>query len=299
MTKRNRKYHPRSTTQTYYADLHIHSIYSDGTMTPREILDTCQKSNIRVAAITDHDTVSGIEETLSLARGNIDVIPAVEMSSNIGDLDIHILGYFIDYCDTKFLEYLDAFKQHRVQRVKKIIEKLYKDGIQLEFEQIKSIANNCSLGRPHIAEVLVENGYVNSINEAFVRYLGYQSPYYEPKKNIHPNEVIHIILENGGIPVVAHPGTINNEQILYDLILAGAMGLEVWHPDHTPRNQQHFFEIALKNGLLMTGGSDCHGRRGSYVSIGMTGCGKTEVERLKKQKASLHTKQEDAWISME
>lgn len=284
MTKRNRNHSPQESIKTHYADLHIHSIYSDGTLTPREILTNCQNNNIRVASITDHDTVSGIEETLSLTIEGVEIIPAVEMSSNIGDLDIHILGYFVDHCDPMLLEYLDSFKQHRVHRVKQIIAKLSKAGVRLEFEQIKSIAQNCSLGRPHIAEVLVENGYVTSINEAFVRYLGYQSPYYEPKKNIHPKEVIKIILENGGIPVVAHPGIINDERILYDLILVGAMGMEVWHPDHTPRSQQHFYEIALKNGLLMTGGSDCHGRRGSYVSIGMTGCGKKEVDMLKSKK---------------
>jgi predicted metal-dependent phosphoesterase TrpH len=239
-----------------------------------------------VVSITDHDTVDGVEETLSLASGDIEVIPAVEMSSNIGDLDIHILGYFVDHQDARLLTYLETFKQHRLQRVRRIIEKLARDGVALEFEQIKSIAQNCSLGRPHIAEVLVENGYVSSINEAFVRYLGYQSSYYEPKKNIHPREVIQIIHDNGGIPVIAHPGIINDERVLYDLIMAGALGLEVWHPDHTIRSQQHFYEIALKNGLLMTGGSDCHGRRGSYVSIGMTGCGKKDVDRLKDRRAS-------------
>jgi hypothetical protein len=180
-----------------------------------------------------------------------------------------------------------VFKKHRVQRVKKIIKKLDRDGIHLEFEQIRAAAHNCSLGRPHIAEVLVENGYVHSVNEAFMRFLGYNSSYYEPKKNVHPREVIRIIRACGGIPVIAHPGIINNERIVYDLIMIGAMGLEVWHPDHTLRNQQHFYEIALKNGLLMTGGSDCHGRRGAYITIGLTGCGKTEIDILKTRKRML------------
>jgi predicted metal-dependent phosphoesterase TrpH len=287
LTKRNRTSRPHTHRQKIYADLHIHSVHSDGTLTPREILETCRECGIKVFSITDHDTVSGIEETMSLVTDGIEVIPAVEMSSNIIDLDIHILGYYIDHRDPHLIRYLDAFKQHRTLRIKRIIEKLSRDGILLEFEQIKAVAHNCSLGRPHIAEVLVENGYVKSINEAFIHYLGYQSPYYEPKKNVHPRDVIKIIRACGGIPVIAHPGIINNERIVYDLIMAGAMGLEVWHPDHTSRNQQHFYEIALKNRLLMTGGSDCHGRRGSYVSIGMTGCGKTEVDLLKERKASL------------
>lgn len=272
---------PFLSQKQHYADLHIHSIYSDGSLAPFEIIKACKELQLKVISITDHDTVSGVEETIESARGEIEVIPAVEMSSNIGDLDIHILGYYVDYEDADLQTYLESFKKHRVKRIKKIIEKLSSDGIKLEFEQIKAVAKNCSLGRPHIAEVLLENGYVKSINEAFAKFLGYHSPYYEPKKNIHPREVIRKIKNCKGIPVVAHPGTINNEQILYQLIMDGVLGIEVWHPEHGHRWQQKLYEIALKNGLLMTGGSDYHGKRGGYAQIGITGCSKKDVEMLK------------------
>ncbi len=266
----------------HYADLHIHSTYSDGSLTPFEIVEVSAELQLKVISITDHDTVSGVEETIEAAQGAIEVIPAVEMSSNIGDLDIHILGYYVDYHDDDLLTYLESFKKHRIERVKKIMRNLSGDGIRLEFEQIKVIAKSCSLGRPHIAEVLVENGYVKSIDEAFAKYLGYHTPYYEPKKNIHPREVIQKIKKCKGVPVIGHPGTIKDEQIIYQLIMDGAVGIEVWHPDHTLRWRQKFHEIALKNGLLMTGGSDCHGKRFGSIQIGRTGCSEKDISRLKK-----------------
>jgi predicted metal-dependent phosphoesterase TrpH len=277
----------------FFADLHIHSIYSDGSFNPYEIVQLCKRCNLKAIALTDHDTVSGVEEAVSYSTHDFEVIPAVEMSSNIGDMDIHILGYYLDYKNHALLAYLDDFKQHRAERVKKIIHKLHSNGIKLEFEQIKMVAKDCSLGRPHVAEVLLENGYVKSMAEAFHRYLGYGLPYYVPKKNIEPKEVMKIIKESRGIPVIAHPGTINSESILYQLIMDGALGIEIWHPEHTLRWRQGLCEIALKNGLLMTGGSDCHGRRIDTVRIGLTGCGEEEINRLKKCRDRMCNEAED------
>jgi predicted metal-dependent phosphoesterase TrpH len=272
----------------FYADLHIHSLYSDGSLSPFEIVNRCKERGLKVLSITDHDTVSGVEETIRNSQGNIEVIPAVEMSSNIRDFDIHIIGYYIDWKNGQLLEYLESFRKHRVERVKKIIANLSGVGVKLEFEQIRSLAKNCSLGRPHIAEVLVENGYVRSINEAFSRFLGYHSPYYVPKKKVHPRDVIRMIKACQGIAVIAHPGTINNEQLLYQLILDGAAGIEVWHPEHTHQCQRKLYEIALKNDLVMTGGSDCHGRRFGHVQIGIAGCSRDDVQRLKASRNVVH-----------
>jgi predicted metal-dependent phosphoesterase TrpH len=270
-----------------YADLHIHSIFSDGSLTPFEILSHCKKVDLKAMAIADHDTVSGIQSLMKCSHDGVEVIPGVEMSSNIGSLDIHILGYCVDHEDGQLLEYLDDFKKHRTLRVKKILKNLSRDGVVVEFEQVKAVAQKGALGRPHIATVLVENGYVRSISEAFTRYLGYHSPYYVPKKNVQPKEVIKRIKECKGIPVVAHAGTLGNSQVIYQLIMDGIMGIEVWHPEHTLRWQQMLSEIALKNGLIMTGGSDCHGRRFGSIQIGKIGCGKQEIAVLK-----------DCWQSM-
>ena len=289
MTANFSSHQSATTNNDFFADLHIHSIYSDGSFNPYKIVQLCKKCNLKAIALTDHDTVSGIDEAFSYSTHDFEVIPAVEMSSNISYVDIHILGYYIDHKNPILLEYLDDFKQHRAQRVRDIISKLYRDGIKLEFEQIKLVAKDCSLGRPHVAEVLLENGYVKSVTEAFHRYLGYGLPYYVPKKDVAPKKVIEIIKESKGIPVIAHPGTINNEAMLYQLIMDGALGIEVWHPEHTQRWRQALYEIALKNGLLMTGGSDCHGRRIDSVRIGLSGCGEEEIKKLKKCKCRIQS----------
>jgi len=267
----------------FYADLHIHTSYSDGVYTPEEIVDIAVKSRISVIAITDHDSVAGIDEAIVCAKDKLDVIPAVELSANIGNRDIHILGYYIDYHSQEFLSYLEKFREYRLTRAKKIVENLAQDGIKIDFAQVKKIAQNSSMGRPHIAEALLECGYVRTRNEAFYRYLGYHCPYYEPKKEASPKKVIQKIKECSGISVIAHPGMMGaDNELIYKLISDGVLGIEVWHPEHTRKQEDDFYEIAMKHGLLMTGGSDFHGFPRGYCKIGDYGCQRTEVLNLKK-----------------
>ncbi|MEO0128091.1 MAG: PHP domain-containing protein [candidate division WOR-3 bacterium] len=266
----------------FYADLHIHTTHSDGVCNPKDVIDISLKSGIFVIAIADHDSVSGIDEAIEYAKNRVEIIPAVELSSNIGSCDIHILGYYIDYHSSDFLNYLEEFKKYRFIRAKKIVEKLCRAGMKIDFEQVKQIAKNSAMGRPHIAEALLETGYVRSIGEAFSRYLGYHCPYYEPKKEVSPKEAIQRIKKCGGIPVVAHPGMIGAESgLIYKLISDGVLGVEVWHPEHTQKQEDDFYEIAMKHGLLMTGGSDFHGYPRGYCKIGEYGCSKSEVAYLK------------------
>ncbi len=266
----------------FYADLHIHTSYSDGVYTPEEIVEIASNSNLGVIAITDHDSVSGVNEAILYAGNKIEVIPAVEMSANIGSHDIHILGYCINHNDCAFNDYLEEFKQYRIVRTKKIIQNLARDGIKIEFEHVRQIAQNSTMGRPHIAEALLECGYVRNRNEAFHRYLGYHCPYYEPKKEVSPRTVIQKIKECGGIPVIAHPGMIGGDfGIIYQLIGDGVLGIEIWHPEHTKKQEDDFYEIAMKHGLLMTGGSDFHGFPRGYCQIGDYGCYDRNVKELK------------------
>jgi predicted metal-dependent phosphoesterase TrpH len=266
------------------ADLHIHSTCSDGLLSPEEIVDYSCEIDLKTIAISDHDSVQAIELLEDTDHREVELIPAVELSANIGELDIHILAYFVDHENSDLCGYLEKLRAHRIKRARRIVEKLSHDGIKVDFDRMKAIAKNSALGRPHIAEALREHGYVQSIREAFVRFLSYHSPYYEPKMSVEPQEIIKKIKRWRGIPVIAHPGVYNDTDLIQGLIAAGAVGLEVWHPDHSPACQQQLYEMASTDGLLMTGGSDCHGHRRSSLQIGKYGCGQVEVRRLKDYK---------------
>jgi predicted metal-dependent phosphoesterase TrpH len=268
------------------ADLHIHSTFSDGLLSPQKIVARAVNAALKTIAITDHDSAEGISAALAAADGTIEVIPAVEMSANIKDIDVHILGYFVDYTDDELTAYLNEFKIYRIARVEKILKKLSSDGINVDVEQVKLIGGGGSLGRPHIAEALRQSGYVHTINEAFFRFLGYHSRYYEPKKEARPRDVIKMITHCGGIAVAAHPGALGSSEILYQLIMDGIAGIEVWHPEHSKQAEAEYYESAMKNGLLMTGGSDFHGFPRSPIDIGSYGCSNEDVARLKEYKKS-------------
>jgi predicted metal-dependent phosphoesterase TrpH len=266
------------------ADLHIHSNCSDGLLSPEEIVKHSSEIGLDTIAIADHDSVQAIEVLKDVDHRKVDLIPAVELSANIGPLDIHILAYFIDHEDSDLLDYLVKLRAHRIKRARKMVEKLSNDGIKVDFDRMKEIAKHSALGRPHIAEALREHGYVQSTREAFVRFLSYHSPYYEPKMNVKPKELMMQIKDWKGIPIIAHPGIYSDKKIIQGLIDDGAVGLEVWHPDHSPACQQELLEMATSQGLLMTGGSDCHGQHRYGLQIGRCGCSPHEVQRLREYK---------------
>ncbi|OPX18530.1 hypothetical protein BXT86_00760 [candidate division WOR-3 bacterium 4484_100] len=263
-----------------YADLHIHTNISDGLLSPEEVTQICEGLGLSIIAITDHDTVGGIKPAQQSSK-NVEIIPAVELSANIGSLDIHILAYFIDYNNGELMDYLDDFCQHRMARIFKMSEKLAQVGIRLDPDEIVRMAGSQALGRPHIARALLKYGYVHSIKEAFIKYLGCHCPYYVPKKEIHPKRLIQMIKKWRGIPVIAHPGILNDENLIQRLIDYGAAGIEVWHPEHNSLQEKRFQEIAEKNRLLMTGGSDYHGFPGTYNRLGQPGCGRKEITAIK------------------
>jgi predicted metal-dependent phosphoesterase TrpH len=244
----------------------------------------CGQIGLKAIAITDHDTVLAMEELKDVDHDGVELIPAVEMSSNVGELDVHILAYYIDHDNGALLDFLSKLREHRIKRAKKIIEKLSRDGIKVDFDRMMAIAKNSALGRPHIAEALRQHGYVHSVKEAFVRFLSYHSPYYEPKMSVDPKHLVERIKEWKGIPVIAHPGIYDDTDLIDSLVDYGAVGLEVWHPEHSATCQEELYKMAASKGLLMTGGSDCHGHRRSSLQIGKCGCGKEEVERLKDYK---------------
>lgn len=252
-------------------DLHIHSTHSDGLLTPEQIVRTAKEVGLAAIAISDHDAVSAIDPAKRTGKLlNIEVVPAIEMSCLHGKSDVHILGFFLDYHNPDLLAFLDKVQRKRLKRAEEMVARLNEQGVALDVKRVLDIAHGGALGRPHIAQALLERGYVKTMDEAFMKFIGYHSPAYVPKMEIAPLEAIDLIKHYGGIPVAAHPGSYGDDDLLASLIAAGLMGVEVYHPDHNDAQADHYLEIAQKNGLFITGGSDCHGGRKGRIALGDT-----------------------------
>ncbi|RBP36841.1 PHP domain-containing protein [Garciella nitratireducens] len=246
-----------------FIDLHIHTTASDGIFTPKEIIHWAYKKNLKAIAITDHDTIDGLEEALEEGKKyNIEVIPGIEISTNYNNLEIHILGYYIDYEDLSLHKWLSQIRISRYIRAKKIIEKLNNLGFKITMDEIINIVGTGTIGRPHIAKALINHNYVKDKKEAFEKYLGKGKPAFVERYKITPIEAIKNILHHKGVPVLAHPGLINNNDFIFIieyLINNGLQGLEVFHPKHNYDVEKKYYNIAKKYNLLITGGTDCHG----------------------------------------
>lgn len=242
-------------------DLHLHTTCSDGQETPEELIETARKAKYSIISITDHDTVAGIPRAMAAADGTgLEIIPGIELSAVDGHDDIHILGYFIDYEHPEFLETIQFFKDKRRERAIEIVQNLNKVGLDIQIDTVLRIAHGAPIGRPHIAEALVAEELVDTYGEAFFRYIGADGPAYVPKYKVKPEEAIELIVKYGGIPVIAHPGIIDRDELIVQLKAQGLIGLEAIHPFHTPEKQQYYINLAKKLGLVVTGGSDWHGQ---------------------------------------
>jgi len=242
------------------ADLHIHTKCSDGIFSPEDIVAKAAASGLAAISITDHDSVSGIDKAKpSALEKGLELIPGVEMSSTYKGYDIHILGYFFDYRHSELKIYLDHCRHLRTERAERMVGKLAKMGVKIGIEEIILKAQNGSVGRPHIAAVLQDGGYVKSFSEAFSRYLGAHSPAYVKSIETHPADVIRLINEASGLSFLAHPAQNIPDEILKQLITFGLDGIEIVHPSHDTYKQNYYREIANEYFLLFSGGSDYHG----------------------------------------
>lgn len=262
------------------ADLHIHTTFSDGSKTPDEIVRYAKRQHLEAIAISDHDTFGGIDPAKQESNGKITVIPAVELSTKFEGYDLHVLGYFVDYKDSQLVHEVSRFRAARATRAKKIVDNLNDMGVSVDFNRIKHFSAGGAIGRPHIAKALVDTGYVIDESEAFTEYIGYDSPAYVPKYKIHPFEAIKLIKAAGGIPVWAHPGSLGTQDLVQVFVENGLMGIEIYHPNHHFYDRQRFEKLARKYGLLVTGGTDYHGRD-TDNEVGTVGINKAQLEQLK------------------
>ena len=245
-----------------YADLHIHTTASDGILSPEQVIWWAAKKQLKAISITDHDTINGVAEALLINKQNndIEIVPGIELNSYFNGEEVHVLGYYIDITDEAFLNKLKEIQDFRYNRALKIIKKLNMLNISISVDQVLSISKGDSVGRPHIARALVKNGYAKDVKDAFNRYLAKDCPAYVERYKLTTKQAIETINNIKGIPVLAHPGLLNNKAIINELLDLGFRGIEVYHSKHDESAVNRFLKIALEKDLLITGGSDCHGK---------------------------------------
>ncbi|MED1951847.1 PHP domain-containing protein [Brevibacillus centrosporus] len=268
-----------------HADLHTHTKASDGTCDPAENVRLAKEAGLAAVAITDHDTVAGVPAARKAAEElGIEVIPGIEVSSVGRGQDIHVLGYFVPYEDEAFQERLVGLRETRHERNQLLIARLQELGIPITLENVyrRKQGTDKNIGRPHIAEELIELGVVASIDEAFAKYLGKEGAAYVNPPRITPQQAITLIKDAGGAAVLAHPGLYDADDLVEELIAFGLDGIEVNHPDNDPDQRARYTAWANEHGLVITGGSDFHGWRGEEPFHAMLGTHMAPMEAVEK-----------------
>ena len=265
-----------------FADLHLHTQFSDGTFTPEELVLHAQQQGLACIALTDHDTVEGCARAAAAAAAvKMEFIPGTELTAEHEDTEVHVLGYFLDIENKVLLDRLAKFQADRQNRIHAMVAALNKLGVPLKAEAVFALANCKSPGRPHVARALVKEKLIGSLDEAFDRFLKKGKPAWVPKTKMSALEGIELIHQAGGLAVMAHPGLNRTDDIIPGLVEAGLDGIECFHTKHSTAMSGHYLEIADANHLLVTGGSDCHGFSKARPLIGTVKLPYDQVEKLK------------------
>lgn len=268
-------------------DLHVHSSCSDGTLSPKKLVDYAIEKGLSAFALTDHDTVDGLDEAIQYAaglsseQGNIEVIPGIELSTEYQGADIHVVGLYIDYRSEVFRNKLEEFVDSRTARNRKMCSLLTQAGVPVTYEELQAAYPDAVITRAHYAGYMLEKGYVKSRQEAFDRYVGDHAPCYIPREKITPAQAVQLILEAGGAPVLAHPILYHMSDDRLDTLVcelkeAGLMGIEAIYSTYTSADERSIRSLAAKYDLFISGGSDFHGANKPGLDLG-TGYGKLYV----------------------
>ncbi len=271
-----------------FADLHLHTAFSDGTYTPSELVDQAQELGFCTVALTDHDTVEGCRPTAAAcAAAGIEFLPGTELTAEQDGHEIHILGYCFDIRNEQLLREIGKFQNVRQSRIREMVARLNQLNVPLEAEAVFDLANCRSPGRPHVARALVDAGLVGSLDEAFERILKKNRPAWVPKFKMSASRAIELIHQAGGVAVMAHPGLHRSDQAIPTMVEAGLDGIECFHTKHSTTTAEHYLEVADRYHLLVTGGSDCHGRSKGAPVMGSVRLPYEHVARLKARAAEL------------
>jgi predicted metal-dependent phosphoesterase TrpH len=266
-------------------DLHTHTTASDGLLAPRELLERARAAGVGALAITDHDTAAGVREALAgPVPDGLELVPGIEVSSEVGERDLHVLGYFVDPQAASLLEFEEERRRLRVERLSRMVERLRAAGMEVTIEEVLAQpGGDGAPGRPHVARTLIRKGYARTMGEVFERILGKGGPGFVPVEKPGAAEAAALISGAGGVPVVAHAALDGVEAALDELVAAGIRGIEVWHPDHDAARRARFAAYAEARGLVVTGGSDYHGEgRKDGGALGGTSCPPEALDALRR-----------------
>jgi len=254
-------------------------------LSPTELVQRAARNNLDGLALTDHDCVDGIEEALeAAAEVGIELIPGIELSVQVGERDIHLLGYWIDHRDPELHHILVELGEMRHNRAERMVEKLQKLGMAIDYDDVLSQAGDGNPGRPHVAKALVARGQIHSLEEAFESYIGDDGPAYVPKSLMNPERSFELMERFGGVPVLAHPALTDYERLLPEFVQRGMVGLEVDHPKHTAVQRDRLRSQCAQLGLVPTGGSDFHMAGASSRELGAEGVAGDTLAELRSRR---------------
>jgi predicted metal-dependent phosphoesterase TrpH len=268
-------------------DLHSHTTASDGTFTPRELVREAVRRGLRVLAVTDHDSTDGLASALDEAARHplLRIVPGIEINCDVEGAEIHVLGYYMDYEVAWFQDFCRAQREERRERVRRMAARLGELGMPIDPDEVFALVREGSAGRPHVAQVMVKRGYVKSVREAFDRYLASGKPGHVPRARLTPEAAVRHIRRAAGVPVFAHPGLSDRDELIPGLIAAGLMGIECYYREHSAVQTAGYLQLCRDHDLVATGGSDFHGPAVRAGTLGVPAVPMTCWEALRAKAA--------------